>query len=92
MAATILRHPAVAGRFYPGDPDDLRAEARGYLSQDNSTNQTSSASLGVHRAACGIHVFRACGGRGICAGGSAASAALCCVRTIPGGSRARHHE
>jgi len=33
MATTPLRHPAVAGRFYPGDPDDLRAEARGYLSQ-----------------------------------------------------------
>ena len=33
MASTILRHPAVAGRFYPGDPDDLRAEARNYLSQ-----------------------------------------------------------
>lgn len=32
MATTLLRHPAVAGRFYPGDPDDLRAEARGYLS------------------------------------------------------------
>ena len=33
MASTIPRHPAVAGRFYPGDPDDLRAEARDYLSQ-----------------------------------------------------------
>jgi len=33
MASTILRHPAVAGRFYPGDPDDLRSEARDYLSQ-----------------------------------------------------------
>jgi AmmeMemoRadiSam system protein B len=32
MATTPLRHPAVAGRFYPRDPDDLRAEARGYLS------------------------------------------------------------
>jgi len=29
MSTTILRHPAVAGRFYPGDRDDLRAEARG---------------------------------------------------------------
>lgn len=33
MTTTILRHPAVAGRFYPGDPDDLRTEAQGYLSQ-----------------------------------------------------------
>jgi AmmeMemoRadiSam system protein B len=33
MAATILRRPAVAGRFYPGNPDDLRADVRSYLSQ-----------------------------------------------------------
>jgi len=33
MSATIVRHPAVAGRFYPGHPDDLRAEARAYLTQ-----------------------------------------------------------
>jgi MEMO1 family protein len=32
MAATV-RVPAVAGRFYPGDPEDLRAEAQAYLSQ-----------------------------------------------------------
>jgi MEMO1 family protein len=35
MASTFVRHPAVAGRFYPGDPEELRAEARSYLSQDN---------------------------------------------------------
>jgi MEMO1 family protein len=33
MTSGTLRHPAVAGRFYPRDADDLRAEARGYLSQ-----------------------------------------------------------
>lgn len=38
MRAPILRHPAVAGRFYPRDPDDLRTEAQGYLSQSISTN------------------------------------------------------
>ena len=27
MATTILRHAAVAGRFYPGDPEELQAEA-----------------------------------------------------------------
>lgn len=32
MVASILRHPAVAGRFYPRDANDLRAEARAYLS------------------------------------------------------------
>jgi AmmeMemoRadiSam system protein B len=38
MTATILRRPAVAGRFYPGDADDLRAEASAYLSQANSAH------------------------------------------------------
>lgn len=33
MSSTVLRHPAVAGRFYPRDPDDLRAEAQDFLSQ-----------------------------------------------------------
>jgi AmmeMemoRadiSam system protein B len=33
MSHTILRRPAVAGRFYPRDADDLRAEAREYLKQ-----------------------------------------------------------
>jgi AmmeMemoRadiSam system protein B len=37
MGTTIVRHPAVAGRFYPDDPDELRAEARGYLNQASST-------------------------------------------------------
>ena len=46
MSTTILRHPAVAGRFYPGDPDDLRAEARGYLSQSRFVNQTPVRAVG----------------------------------------------
>ena len=37
---------AVAGRFYPGDPDDLRAEAHAYLSQASSTNQAPLRALG----------------------------------------------
>lgn len=36
MSTAILRHPAVAGRFYPGDPDDLRTEAQDYLDQSVS--------------------------------------------------------
>ena len=28
--ATPIRHPAVAGRFYPRDPDDLRTEVQSY--------------------------------------------------------------
>ena len=46
MSTTILRHPAVAGRFYPGDADDLRAEARGYLSQSKVGNQAPVRALG----------------------------------------------
>ena len=38
MENTLLRHPAVAGRFYPGNPEDLRAEAQSYLSQAESEN------------------------------------------------------
>ncbi|MFZ0772872.1 MAG: AmmeMemoRadiSam system protein B [Candidatus Sulfotelmatobacter sp.] len=33
MTATTVRHPAVAGRFYPRDPEALREEVRTYLSQ-----------------------------------------------------------
>jgi MEMO1 family protein len=34
MATTILRHPAVAGRFYPRNPEQLRAEVQSYLGVD----------------------------------------------------------
>ena len=34
MAATV-RHPAVAGRFYPRKPEDLRAEVRSYTQTDS---------------------------------------------------------
>ena len=46
MSITILRHPAVAGRFYPGDPDDLRTEAQGYLSQSTSSTGTPTKAIG----------------------------------------------
>jgi MEMO1 family protein len=46
MASTILRHPAVAGRFYPSDPDDLRTEAHGYLSQSSSANVAPQRAIG----------------------------------------------
>jgi AmmeMemoRadiSam system protein B len=32
MNATAVRHPAVAGRFYPADPEDLRRDLNTYLS------------------------------------------------------------
>lgn len=43
---TIVRHPAVAGQFYPADPDDLRAEALGYLSQFTEENPAPVCALG----------------------------------------------
>ena len=46
MSTTILRHPAVAGRFYPGDPEDLRTEAQGYLSQSISSTATATKAIG----------------------------------------------
>lgn len=46
MASTLLRHPAVAGRFYPGDPEDLRAEARSYLAQARSKSEPPTRAIG----------------------------------------------
>lgn len=43
MASTVVRQPAVAGRFYPRDPEDLRAEVRGYLSGLNSVSAPERA-------------------------------------------------
>jgi MEMO1 family protein len=44
MSAAPVRHPAVAGRFYPRDPSDLREEVDTYLSQ--SSNQKAIRALG----------------------------------------------
>lgn len=41
-----VRLPAVAGRFYPGDPNDLRAEARSYLCRAASIEQTAERAIG----------------------------------------------
>lgn len=46
MSTTILRHPAVAGRFYPRDPDDLRTEVQGYLSQSISASSAPVKAIG----------------------------------------------
>ena len=43
MSDDFLRQPAVAGRFYPGDPEDLRAEASSYLSQSGNTPKKLNA-------------------------------------------------
>jgi AmmeMemoRadiSam system protein B len=46
MSNASLRYPAVAGRFYPGDPDDLRAEARSYLSTTSTKDQSPEQAIG----------------------------------------------
>jgi hypothetical protein len=46
MATVILRHPAVAGRFYPRNPGDLRAEAQVYLSQAKPAHDTPVEAIG----------------------------------------------
>jgi MEMO1 family protein len=43
---TSIRRPAVAGRFYPGDPQELRDDVRSYLSSsDPSDNNATSGPL-----------------------------------------------
>ena len=32
MGTTVVRHPAVAGRFYPSNPKTLRSDIQSYLS------------------------------------------------------------
>jgi len=46
MATTTFRHPAVAGRFYPRNPEELRAEARAYLSQTKPEKQAPVKAVG----------------------------------------------
>ena len=46
METTAVRHPAVAGRFYPRDPDDLRAEVRSYLAQAGAIKHAPLRALG----------------------------------------------
>jgi MEMO1 family protein len=49
MTAITIRHPAVAGRFYPADPEVLREEVRAYLSlmsSPSTSNPTSSIASG----------------------------------------------
>ncbi len=43
MTSTPIRHPAVAGRFYPGESTALRAEVRSYLSQKETAQKPARA-------------------------------------------------
>lgn len=42
----MVRPPAVAGRFYPRDPEDLRAEVQRHLSPAGSTKQVPVRAIG----------------------------------------------
>jgi AmmeMemoRadiSam system protein B len=46
MAAAPVRHPAVAGRFYPRDPKDLRQEVRTFLSISPSSQPDPARAVG----------------------------------------------
>jgi MEMO1 family protein len=48
MTTSTLRHPAVAGRFYPGNAHDLRAAARSYLSASNAEPIHAIACMAPH--------------------------------------------
>ncbi|HKI25321.1 MAG TPA: AmmeMemoRadiSam system protein B [Candidatus Sulfotelmatobacter sp.] len=45
MATTTLRHPAVAGRFYPRQAEELRAEAAAYL-QHGAASEPAARAIG----------------------------------------------
>lgn len=46
MTTTIIRHPAVAGRFYPGDRVDLQIEVQRYLSESAPVNAETFKAIG----------------------------------------------
>ena len=46
MASTLLRHPAVAGRFYPDDPEELRSEVQAYLALNDSKDSVPIRAVG----------------------------------------------
>ena len=48
MATSTLRSPAVAGRFYPGNAEDLRAEAQSYLSQTQTERVRAIGCIAPH--------------------------------------------
>src|SRR5437588_60910 len=48
MATSTLRNPAVAGRFYPGNSDELRKEVRSYLSQTSTAPVAALGCIAPH--------------------------------------------
>lgn len=47
-----IRRPAVAGRFYPGDAESLRAEAGSYLSSSDSSSSDVTEEPLIHAIGC----------------------------------------
>jgi AmmeMemoRadiSam system protein B/AmmeMemoRadiSam system protein A len=45
---SIIRRPAVAGQFYPGDPDDLRSMVDGFLAQAARSGPEPAALVSPH--------------------------------------------
>jgi hypothetical protein len=43
---TSIRRPAVAGRFYPGDPQELRADIHFYLSSSDASSEPPIRAIG----------------------------------------------
>jgi MEMO1 family protein len=52
MSTPTLRHPAVAGRFYPRDPTQLRDEVLAYLSQVSATDESPPRHAAVRAIGC----------------------------------------
>ena len=46
--ASIIRRPAVAGQFYPGDPDELRSMVDGFLAQAIKSGPDPAALVSPH--------------------------------------------
>ena len=55
---TAIRHPAVAGTFYPAERDVLERQLALFLSEAGNEAPSPSAAQGDHRSACRLRVFR----------------------------------
>ena len=55
---TAIRHPAVAGTFYPAEPDALERQLALFLSEAAQRRALARAAEGDHRPACRLRLFR----------------------------------
>ncbi len=63
MRNTLVRRPAVAGMFYPADPDKLRAVAGGMLEEVNAAASRAIGAIVPHAGLiysgqCAAHVWK----------------------------------